>query len=164
MFWLSGTGLWSMQPSLGESFFSFISFSVPLTRDKADRKVPSPDRLVVPDATYRHFSDVRWWKGLLRVIKYIWNTWSLKLEKGVCLSFHHRKPKAYFCWDMADVCRGHGRASADDSRHWNVKQLPERVERPVGWMQTGPECIQSAPGNIIMSSGRGQRRGWNCHC
>lgn len=45
----------------------------------------------------------------------------------------------------------------NDSHRLNVKQLPETFERPVGWMQTGPVCIQNAPGNIIMSSGAGQR-------
>lgn len=44
----------------------------------------------------------------------------------------------------------------NDSHHLNVKQLPETVERPVGWMQLGPVCLQNAPGNIIMSSSAGQ--------
>lgn len=44
----------------------------------------------------------------------------------------------------------------NDSHHLNVKQLPETVERPVGWMQLAPVCLQNAPGNIIMSSSAGQ--------
>lgn len=35
--------------------------------------------------------------------------------------------------------------------HWlNVEQLSETVERPVGWMQSGPLCIKYALGYIIM--------------